>query len=300
MIMPFLERISLEKQGEFADLCRMEREKYKKMLDAVGRVSLALAGCGVSYAVFKTVRPYVSTTVDIDIIIFGNGNDYDLAKKAMAYSKYAIIGTGPMTITYQDPETLIGIDLYRDVAVSAICYFDKDMLLEFIEDATLPNGVRIKTLSPEADLTAIIAHSVIKEQMYTLSEYYSFIHYLKRINVVELLQISKRNNLTNAMRTHATITGLLYQQAHGTIPKELDEIMVGLGTNSFETSLLAKDDYATPHKYQVLTVLRSLLEILKGKKCKKSVLTQIHNVFEPDLSRRFLKELIGHVRRETY
>ncbi len=300
MVMPFLEKSSLEKPEKFEQLCKNERTKYRITLDAVGRVSELLTDSHIKHAVFKTIRPYRSTTVDIDTIIFGNVMQYYKAMKVMKQALYPTLGEGPMTTTFQDFEAKIGIDLYKDIAVSAICYLDKEQLAHSVIDKALPNGMNMKTLTPEADLSAIIAHSIVKEQMYTLSEYYTFIYYLKQMNIHDFLLTVKQNNITHAVKAHATITAVLYKQTHKTIPNELQEIVNQLGIDALEENLLKKSDYETPHKYHILTLARSLLEITKGKKCRSTIPIQIMSMLNPDFTKKFLKELIGHIIRETY
>jgi hypothetical protein len=300
MVMPFLERISLEMQGKFADLCTMEREKYKKMLEAVERVSSTLAGFGISHAVFKTIRPYTSTTVDIDTVIFGNHADYELAMRAMGKSGYAMLGVGPASATFWDSTANIGVDLYDEIAVSALCYLDKDQLSGFSKNTILPNGKTATLLGPEADLVAIVAHSLIKEQMYTLSEYYSFVKYLGKMDENIFIDLLRKANLTNAAKTHASITALLFESVHGKISSKLQNILERLGQDSFEMNRIRKRELKSPHKYHPLTVGKSLFEIAKGKKTRTSAALQIYRMTYPGFTRRFLEEFLKHLIRETY
>jgi hypothetical protein len=100
--------------------------------------------------------------------------------------------------------------------------------------------------------------------MYTLSEYYTFVHYLKQLDVQRFLQIVRRSNLTTATRTHAGLTALLHMAAHRSIPHKLQQILSSLGEEKLETASMIQDDFKTPHKYHVLTLARTLLEMTKG------------------------------------
>lgn len=300
MLFFYLQTISKKSLRDFAIFYQKERTKYLKTINAVSRASQVLTNENIRHAIFKTVRPYESTTVDIDILIFGDKNNYIRSIKAMQSAGYKLIVRGPRSTTFHDSKINIGIDLYEQVAVSYLTYIDKERLVDYVTTTRLPNGEPVKTLKPEADLIAIIAHSIIKEQMYTLSEYYTFIHYLKQMNIHNFIQTVKQNNLTSATRTHAALTALLHKAAHNTTPSELQQILNNLGEEKFETTRLIKNNFKTPHKYHPITVAKSLLEITKGKKTRNSMATQIYHMLNPNFSKKFLKASMVHVIRETY
>jgi len=286
--------------GHLRNLYEREKTKYLKTLEAISRVSRILTDLNIKHAVYKTLRPYKFTTVDIDTLIFENGRRYRKTVRAMQKAGYKLIGQGPRSTTLKDTEIGIGIDLYEQVAVSAITYIDKEKLIGHVTTTRLPSGAHVKTLKPEADLATIIAHSVIKEQMYTLSEYYTFIHYLKKMNIHNFVQLAKQNNITYATRTHANITTILHKTAHKTVPNELLQILSRLGEEKLETPLLIENCFETPHKYHMATLARSLLEIMKGKKCRNSIATQILHMLNPNFARDFLKASIQHITRKMY
>ncbi len=285
--------------GDFAALYIKERNKCLENIEAICNVSKILTDSSVSHAIFKTLRPYKSPTVDIDTLIFGKEVEHLRATQSLLNAGYRMVVIGPRSTTLLDPKSNMGVDLYGQVAVSYLIYMEKEKLINFITTIDLSNG-SVKILKPEADLGAIIAHSVIKEQMYTLSEYYTFLHYLNSLDIDNFLDILKQNNLTSVAVTHATITALLHQLAHGTVPCRLQQILEGLGEKTYETDLLLQNNIKTPHKYHMLTVTRSLLEIMKGKKCRDSLAMQILHVLNPYFSEKLLKDLLMHITRKTY
>jgi hypothetical protein len=301
ILFSYLEAVNTRKaSGEPADIYEKELRRYVATIDAVSRISKVLTSKHLRHAIFKTVRPYRSTTVDIDIIIFGSAGDYLNANRAAHEAGYRLVEQGPSSTTFEDPEMGIGIDLYREISASHIIYMDKDTLAGYATDAYLPNGEPVRTLEPEADLAAIIAHSLVKEQMYTLSEYYTFVKYLKQIKVTNLLQIAKQNNITNAVRVHASITALLYKVAHNGVPDELHQILSNLGEEKLETTLLVRKNLKTPHKYHTLTVAKCLVESAKGEKCRRSMALQVLKMLNPRFTGKLLKLFTEHATRETY
>ncbi len=279
-----------------------ERElvKYSITLDAISRVSLLLAKNGIKHAVFKTVRPYTSTTVDIDTLIFGGMADYAKSIEAMQKAGYKLIVKGPRSATLKDQKARIGIDLYNQVAVSYIIYIDKEKLTDHVRETILPGGGSVYTLQPEADLVSIIAHSILKEQMYTISEYYTFLCYLEKMRIETFIELAKQLNVASAVRTHATITAVLHKMAHGTVPRQLAQIIKILGIQNLETERLTQEEFDTPHKYHPLTIAASFWEIARGRQSRDSMAFQIYQLGNIGFSRKFLKALMEHIFRKTY
>jgi len=277
-----------------------EQAKFRRTNYLISRISKILTEGGIEYAFFKTIRPYISTTVDLDILIFGESEEYIKSITAIKNAGYKLLTYGPLSTTFLDEEANIGIDLYREVAVSFITYIDKKTLYPYITTMKLSNGEKVKILKPEADLACIIVHSVIKEQMYTLSEYYTFIYYLKQMNIKDFIHVVKQNNVTSAARTHTSITALLHEVAHKTIPEKLQQITESLGKDYFEITRLTQNNFETPHKYHPITVVKALLEIVKVKKCRDSMALQIYRMLNPRFTNKFLKDLLKHIKRETY
>jgi len=151
-------------------LYQKERLKYLKTQEAIARTSQILKDANIKHVLIKTIRPYISTTVDIDVLIFGSNFEYEEAIMTFLKSGYRMLGQGPQSTTLQDPIIDIKIDIYNEIAVSQIVYLDKRKLANLCNDTRLPNGESARTLTPEADLATVIPHSIVKEHMYTLAE----------------------------------------------------------------------------------------------------------------------------------
>lgn len=299
MLFFYMDRMNAFNQTDFSVFYEKENMRRIEMEHAVAKVSRVLASSNIKHAVFKTIRPYKSTTVDIDTLILKDG-DYVKSIEAMKKAGYRLIVRGPRSTTMWDREANIGVDLYEQIAVSFITYIDKQTLKEYFITKALSDGEQIQTMRPEADLACIIAHSIMKEQLYTLSEYYTFLYYLEQLNVEKFLEIAKSNNLTSATRIHTAITALLHRTAHGNTPEKLNRILNYLGEEDFETTRVIQHNYSTPHKYHSITIVRSLLEIAKSSTVRKSMSIQLYQIAHPVFARKFLNSLLGHVIRETY
>jgi hypothetical protein len=297
----FLETLKKnEKLNKLKPYYEKESTRYLETLNAVIGVSQILTNGNLPHAIYKTARPYKATTVDIDLLIFKSQNEYKKAIETLQKAGYKIKGRGPLSTTLQDPKIDIGVDLYAEVAVSHIVYLDKQNLSTYVSTKELSKNEQIKTLKPEADLATVIAHSVIKEHMYVLSEYYTFLYYLPQINVENFIKIVGENNIRSAVRTHAAITATLHQAAHDMIPEKLQQILNQLGNRTLETTLLLKRNFKMPHKYHPLTLAQALMEMEKGEKSRRSMATQFLQMLNPKFTSSVIKGFIDHMMRETY
>lgn len=98
--MPLLFLYALNRRGSLGKLEAAYREAYANFLrtyDAIGRASATLEDAGIEYALFKTLRPYPATTVDIDTIIFGPSREYKEAIAEMVDASRASTLSAPVT-----------------------------------------------------------------------------------------------------------------------------------------------------------------------------------------------------------
>lgn len=245
-----------------------ETQRNWKIINAMTTLTEDLENAGIEFAIFKSIRPYPSTTVDIDTIIFTK------YKKAYLYLRkrgYPKLGVGPETITLQDPTHTVGIDLYREIAVSRIIYLDKNQLKPYTTEITLPNQKQAQTLQPEADLTTIIAHLLIKEQIFTLADYYTIIHHLKNINIEKLRKIARTTNTTKPLN----ITLNLIEKTQ-------------------------KNFITLPKKFKPAELTQAIIQKLENKKTQKSLIAQFLYLTNKNFIKIFIQQTIEHIKRKTY
>jgi hypothetical protein len=253
----------------------------------------------IKYTTFKSIKPYIETTVDIDLLIF---DEYEDAVRELQNAGYILLERGPLSSTFRDPEIKIDYDIYDEVGVSHIIYYDKEVVKEKLIEKTFTTGGYIKSLSPDTDLLAIIAHSVIKEQMYILSEYYSTLYYLKRMDETDIdsfLIMSEKLRLNTAVKAHLGITYNIHKMVHKVEPTPLRTIISRLGYDGFETNRVLENGFKMPHKFHPFTLLKALGEQFQEPKSRRSVAEQLKNMANPRFLADFIPRLLSHVIRET-
>ena len=292
------------------DILASLREEYNKLVDkyaktnqAIYRVSRVLNRTGVNYTFFKSIRPYQEVTVDIDILIFGSRAEFKEVVQVLRRVGYIFLGSGPLSVTFRDSETGINLDIYYEVGVSHIIYLDKDYLKRFVRDRRLSTGELVLSLFSEADLLAVIAHSVVKEHMYVLSEYYTTLYYLADMEEEALksfLSLVEKCKVRSAAKTHLGITALLHYEAHRFLPASLVSLLEMLGVNQLELSRAEKMGFGMPHKYHPITTIKALVEKLGEEKARRSFASQSLSMLNLNFTSSLMKEMLQHISRESY
>ena len=293
-----------------------EKRKYNELRLTASQVAHLLNSAGINYAVFKSIMPFAMVTNDIDILHLGSTDEYYKAVDIIAKADYIMIvesGPVPLQIMFHDsrdgPHPVTGqkdvydIDLYREASASYIIYLDKKKLARYVTETSILS-VPIKVLKPEADLIAMVAHALFPELLYTLSIYYTTLHYLKGLGpqgINEFICIAKENNVTLQVKAHCSLTGMLHQEAHGFVPNELEEVLSRFGKDSREVNMLLRTHLKTPHRYSWATVMNAFLEKSREGRFRRSAIRQmIATVVNPSLSRRVWSNYIWRRSRETY
>lgn len=306
--LPLLYLSALRKWGKLGNLAETYRDRYERSLgtfDAIARASAVLGAARIPYVLFKTIRPYRETTVDIDVIIRKSQREHARSVEWMLRSGYVELGAGPNSTTVKHPSERVAVDLYCEVAVSQIIYLDKRDIGPYITEVdVLPGKAPVRTLSPLADIIALIAHSLIKEHMYTLSEYYSTLFFLEAMSASEVgrfIEVVRQSDVVRAVQVHLGLTATLHKAAHGFVPPPVARIVDRLGSDDLEIRRSLRGRYATPHKFHPITIARTLFEkITNDRMTRRSVVKQIRSMFDPQFSMIVFKEILRHITREGY
>ena len=278
-------------------------DKYAKTNQAIYRVSHVLDRAGIDYAFFKSIRPYREVTVDIDVLVFGPRAEYEKVVQVMRDVGYVFLGGGPLSVTFRDSEAGINLDIYYEVGVSYVTYLDKGFLKRFVCDRKLSNGEAVLSLFSEADLLAVIAHSVVKEHMYVLSEYYTTLYYLADMKdeaLESFLFLVDECRARSAVKTHLGITALLHYRVHCFIPACLSRLLRRLDMNHLELYRLKEMGLNMPHKYHPITTIKGLLEKFGEQKARRSFASQSLNMLNLKFTSSLIKEMLRHASREAY
>lgn len=298
-----------------------EQERYYEQMITAARISRLLNLLNVDYAIFKSIMPFATILNDIDIIYFCPDDKMDLVTCALTKSGYTevkVIHVGKVAnniLQYQfhdmrknvhkDPlkKDIYDLDIYREITVlDYIIYLDKKNLQKYITTRNLL-GTKVSVLRPEAELVAIMAHSVVKEQIFTLLVYFATSYYFAKMNSEDIdmfIKIVKENNVIVPVRTCICLVAKLHEKVHGLYPEKLNKIIEALGYESLEVKNLIREKFKMPHHYNLLILTRTLLEIAKENRTRKSIAWQVKHMLNPHGFKRAIAGFINYQKRETY
>ncbi len=312
----FLE--TLKKHGALGDLrpiYHQERERYAQTLVTAQRVAGLLEQSGVEYALYKTLKPFPITPNDVDILLFGGEVEQGTAIRALHKAGFDTVGVAPLQTCMYDSRDggrgghdkkggIYYVDLYREASASYVIYLNKECLKATVQTVETPLGIReVRTLRPEADLLATLAHSVFPEQLYTLNDYFTTLHYLAQMDVEarsRFINLVKESHVRYAVRSSLGITSALHEAAHGQVPSVLADVLVTLGGSTREVSRFTVGLLETPHRYSVVAVLRFLLERMRDARGRCSIARQLANMWKPRFARYVLRVAVDRRTRQTY
>jgi len=269
-----------------------EYERYRGIMGEFVRLTEVLRSCGVGFAIFKSLKPYPTTTVDIDVVIF---DDYWQAVRCLLNRGYRVLGYGSESITFDSPSGWVKVDLYRRIAVSRLVYLDRNALRDYVCDVETEFGV-VRNLSLEADLVAFAAHAVVKEQMVTLSEYFTFREYTSKVDLDKVFSIARKLRVEEAFRLILSIVDIVHWLVYG---EKIFNISVD-DVISYEVSrFLRKPEM--PFKISISALAYILFRKFREDRVfRRSIYNQIIYLLWPWNAKSFMRELFSHVVRKTY
>jgi hypothetical protein len=281
------------------------RGRFQRIIETIQEASRLLESNGIKYAVIKTLRPYPEDTADIDILIFGDDFEYyegikvlsSVFKPIDAVLKKAELGLYDYRsfkilpyagYPYRDK---IKLDIHKELAVLNMVYVDKNKLRMHVRRIKLLSGGETRVLTPSMEILINVAHSVIKENSFSLADYLTTLYYLAELRESEIDALTSlviEDRLKTTFRWYMGIASTLHLMAHGFIPKSLWKILSRIGG-----SLLALRDVATliqqepPYKPGLTVLTRIYCEKLR------------HNIFRKNLLIAMLKVIKESKSAET-
>lgn len=302
----------LELQNKYLE----EKKRHADQIRTAKRISQIFNTNNIDYAIFKSIMPFPATPNDVDIIHFGSDDEFERASNIMLQSEYMEV-KGQVDSEqrmfhdikiggYLDPhpknKDVFDVDVYNKISASYLQYLDKKKLKNYSKEIDFLDS-RIKVLNPEAELIAIIIHSIIPEMLCTLFVYYATLYYFKNIDsngIKKFIKIAAENNVTFAVRSHLSLIAELHQSAHGFIPPVIKDLLMEMSDEEREKKILVDTKLKMPYKYSLIAVGSILLEKAREMGFLRSAIKQAICMLRPKYALWILNEIIIRRKRETY
>jgi hypothetical protein len=260
----------------------------------------------ITYAIFKTIQPFPFTKTDVDIIFFSK-EDLIGAYRILRTQGYELAGSGYFSITMYSPENKMNIDLQSEIAVSRFVYIKNNLLKNHVTQIDV-NEITIQVLEPLAEVSIVFAHSIFKEQIFTLSDYYSTFMQLSSMTENEyagLLDFAEKAKLEFSLKIGLLMVNTISAIAHSKKPNSIIETANKIKVGRIEKGAIdlvinqLVGELKLPYKYHPLAFVAALSSKVTRDPFARSTLGQqfadmTHNIDY------ILENAILHAKRGTY
>ena len=303
----FLERLEENKKiGELSKQLEEQRKLKLKQENTWIRTVDALNKAKCEYAIIKSIFPFPAIPNDVDALILGDDAEYRRAIEFMKNDQFIVLDEAALEINLRDTttaETLkisekewVDVDLYKEVGAGRLVYMDKNKLKKYLEIMDL-KGRKISVLKPYAEMAINIFHAMYPERIYTLMIHYYILHTIYRMNDEEtddFVTLCKEQRIGNGIRNTLSVTEIIEEKCHGTVPKKITELRAKFGSRKeYQISKI-------PFVYPLSVLINSLWGKIGERKFFISALKQIGVMFNPKTANFVIKVYKERASRDTY
>jgi len=269
------------------------RQSHERTLDLITLVSGLLQASGIRYTVFKTLKPFSYTPADIDVLLWSR-EDLTRTSQILEKEDLKTLNGDLYGLTMFSVGHSMNVDITTEVAASSFVYLSKKALIEHSTEAEIHN-VKVKALHPSADLVAVAAHCLYKEQMYTLADYYTFA--LSLPHYERALQLAEKTRTKFALSIALKLAYDITLNAFGPDNYLMERLSSLLQTIDLSEVMRTGRSLELPVKYSSHWLLRGLLEkILEDPVSRDSLPEALQSAVQPG----FFRKLMRHMKRKGY
>jgi len=270
-------------------LSRYEK-KRKNTLELIASTGNLLEKIGAPYTFFKTLKPFPYTPSDVDVLLWSD-NSLKTVAKALKNQGCISLEKNAYGVTMFSQKYNMNIDLTTQIAASGLVYLNKELLFDHMSKLEAYE-TPVQTFEPSADLLIVAAHSIFKEQMYTLSDYYTFTmlpqHWKEAIKLAEKFHI--KHALDTVLKMTMATTLIAFGPTNP-LMKKFEEAGVA------NTTELLNENFELPKKYDLTTLAIAFLKKVRDDPVSMKSLSHMARSAS-NIS--FYRKIIEHAARKTY
>ena len=266
------------------------RERRKNASDLIAFAANLFEKIGVRYTFFKTLKPFPYTPSDVDVLLWSD-NSLKTVAKALKNQGCISLEKNAYGVTMFSQKYNMNIDLTTQIAASGLVYLNKELLFDHMSKLEAYE-TPVQTFEPSADLLIVAAHSIFKEQMYTLSDYYTFTmlpqHWKEAIKLAEKFHI--KHALDTVLKMTMATTLIAFGSTNP-LMKKFEEAGVA------NTTELLNENFELPKKYDLTTLAIAFLKKVRDDPVSMKSLSHMARSAS-NIS--FYRKIIEHAARKTY
>ena len=311
----FLE--ALAKQNELVHELQLElgrqREINETLQVTMQRTATILNGANYKYVIIKSIYPFPATPNDVDILVFGDGNEYKKIIALMKYNYFQLIGEeAPLEVCLHDSsrgrhlintdksayvKDPLDVDIYNEVGAGHIIYMDKTKLINRTSE-TIINSTKINILKLTAEIVLSIFHSIYPERLYTLLLHFHILYMIRNMTSAdkdEFLQVCNENQMSVVASLVLSLTDIIQKKCFGQSPEKLTDLLEALPKSNSQVRV-----DKLPYLYSVQDTLKAFWNKKTDLVFTKSVIRQTLSMLNPQYMSYVVKVHRNRTKRETY
>jgi hypothetical protein len=262
------------------------QNRHQHTLALAVQVSELFEKYGVKYVFFKTLKPFLYTPSDVDVLVWSK-TDLEKACLVLKANGFRVLDSDFYGSTLYSPTHQLNVDLTLEVAVSGFVYLNKARLFDCSGQVKI-GGSDVNTLKPYADLVTIAAYCLYKEQMFLLSDYYSLAVCADRLG--EALIFADSVHVESTLMYATQLACNITQAAFGS--ENILKKALGCTLNANEVN----ERFDLPKKYPLNIVASAFTKkLLEDSKARNSLKISLGG-----LGSKSVSSLFGHFFRKGY
>ena len=296
------------------------RKRHNNLHCDIRTLTRSLQAAGIAYVIIKTFRYYPANPNDIDIVLLGGADECERAVEvieALGYRKYNVTRGG--IISFWDPRRpkddphngdavdYIDLDLYHDITVVELVYFDSarfrgaDQLHTFanIVDGSLTTA---RVLPAWLDLFLVHLTSIFPNRSYGLEVFYTTLYNLEQFSEPDFqafVEFSRSVHLGRQIGHVLCLTQQLLKEALDCSNERLEHLVAKLCRSGTKESV---DSYSFPYVYPLSFFLwTGIKAALTHKKGIQSAGMVIASMLNPRYSIKLIRDTLSpRIANERY
>jgi hypothetical protein len=216
---------------------------------------------------------------------------------------YQLGGFGAYSITLYDQKRDINLDLHLDISVSRMVYMNIQLLRKYMTEISV-NDHQVSVLTPPAAIVTVLSHSLYKEQLLTLSDYYSTVIQILKMTSNDrraLVNLAEQLNVGLSVKLALTLIDSLNKMTFGHTSSVIADIANRIQINEIEEKAMQMSinkfvqPVQLPYKYSLLSVsFAFMMKSIKDPLMRSTAANQFFEIFTN--TSKFLEAALPHIR----
>lgn len=248
----------------------------------------------IDYTFFKTLKPFPYTPSDVDVLL-RDEDSLDRTIDMFEGQGFESLERSSYGSTLYSPEHDLNLDLTTKIDVSSLIYLDKGYGFEDSMEKGIKD-TKVRAPKPHVDLAIVAAHALYKEQLFTLSDYYTLV--IWREYLEDALELAERAKVKPALLWVLDLTSKLTRSAFGSNNEIVETINDLLEDEDEEEEWKTMEEsFEMPYKCSLPFLITALVrKVSEDSEARRTLPKFLKNFAKPET----ISKVMNHFDRESY